>query len=57
MGGYFFMDKMMHSIITKVIIVAYSIRITLFSDSLLGFYVNRGSQSLCYDYCQERDNR
>ena len=57
MGGYFFMDKTMHSIITKVIIVAYSIRITLFSDSLLGFYVNRGSQSLCYDYCQERVNR
>ena len=51
------MEIMMHSIITKVIIVAYSIGITLFSDSLSGFYVNRGSQPLCYDYCQKRANR
>ena len=51
------MDKMIHMMINNVTIVAYSIRITLFSDSLLGFYVNRGSQSLCYDYCQERVNR
>ena len=44
------MDKIMHRIIIKVIIVAYSIRITLSSDSRKGFYVNRGLHSLCNDF-------
>lgn len=47
------MEIMIHRIIIKVIIVAYSISITLSSDSLSGFYMNRGSQSLCFDFSQK----
>ena len=36
------MAKTRHRIITNVIIVAYSISITLSYDSQMGFYVNRG---------------
>ena len=36
------MEIMIHSITTNVMIVAYSIIVTLSSDSLAGFYVNRG---------------
>ena len=49
------MEIMIHIIITKVIMVAYSINITLSSDSLSGLYVNRGSQSLCYNRSQIED--
>lgn len=47
------MAKITHKIITNVIMVAYSISITLSSDSLMGFYMNRGLQSLCCDRSQK----
>ena len=51
------MEIIIHKIITNVIMVAYSISITLSSDSLSGFYVNRGLHSLCYDLSRKRANR